>query len=148
MPTLNITYTVDIDFTPLDTWAKVDEVVADVTYDNDEAGFQVAAGQRTDRRAARSQSQGAKALAKKNADLLSAQNQAAVPGLTAQEKQDADEKVEALVSQRKTILRNNRVNNGPEAVLADIDAAPAAGERAFYVALLAALATHRATLTA
>ena len=148
MPTLTITYPVTLDFAPLDTRTKVDEVVAEITFDDDEADFQDAAQQRADRRATRSQSKGALALAKKDAELVIAQGLAAVPGLTGLAKQDADDKVEALVSQRKTILRNNRATGGTAAVLADVDAALTTGDRAFYTALLAALATHRATLTA
>ncbi len=148
MPTFPITYSVTIDFAPLDTWAKVDEVVTSVADDDADAGTEESIQARTDRRAARSQSKGAQALARKNTEILIAQGQAAVPGLTGQDKQDADDKVEALISQRKTILRTNRATSGTAVVLDDIDAALTTGDRSFYTQLLAALATHRATLTA
>ena len=43
-------------------------------------------------------------------------------------------------------MRVNRATGGIAAVLDDIDAALTTGDRTFYTTLLAALATHRATL--
>ena len=148
MPTFTITQEVTIDFIPLDTRAKVDDVVERVTFDDADADTEETLQERDDRHAARSQSRGALALAKKDQEILIAQGKAAVPGLMGQEKQDADDRVEALVSQRKTIVRVNRATGGVAAVLDDIEAALTTGDRTFYTALLAALATHRAGLTA
>ncbi|NVO29610.1 hypothetical protein [Hymenobacter lapidiphilus] len=74
-------------------------------------------------RATRSQTSGSSALAKKDGETLTAQGQAAVPGLTPQQQQDALDAVELLQVQRKRIMKNNRTSAGTDRFLGTVDAA-------------------------
>ncbi len=100
------------DYTQLTTWAECDAATTDVTFELKTFSYRDAGLDIADERATRSQVSGVAALAKKDSDILVAQGQAAVAGLTAQQQQDALDAVELLQAQRKKIIKDNRVSAG------------------------------------
>ncbi|MBT9392347.1 hypothetical protein KLP40_04155 [Hymenobacter sp. NST-14] len=136
------------DYALLTTRAECDAATADVTFElktfsHRDAGLDIA-----DERASRSQASGAAALAKKDAEILVAQGQAAVPGLTPEQQQDANDALELLQAQRKKIMKSNRTSAGTARFLSTVDAAQVQGQVEVLTAVLAGIAAHRATLPA
>lgn len=136
------------DYQLLTTWAQCDAATADVTFELKTFSVRDANLALSDDRAGRSQSAGAAALAKKDADILSAQNMLARPGITQQ--QDEADALELLVAQRKQLVKRNRTTVGTAPFLADVDAVQVQGQGQVDVltAVLTGIAAHRATLTA
>ena len=136
------------DYSFLTTWAECDAAKADVEFELKTFSYRDTGLDLAGERASRSQTSGAAALAKKDSDILAAQNQAAVAGLTPQQKQDADDEVELLQAQRKKIVKANRVSAGTDRFLATVDAAQVQGQVDVLTAALAGIAARRATLPA
>ncbi len=132
----------------LTTWAECDAATADVafelkTYSHRDTGLDIA-----DERATRSKASGEAALAKKDREILIAQGEAAVAGLTPQQKQDADDAVELLEAERKKIMKANRVSAGTARFLGSVDGGQVQAQVDFLTAVLAGIAAHRLTLSA
>ena len=134
------------DYSFLTTWAECDAAKADVEFELKTFSYRDTGLDLAGERASRSQTSGAAALAKKDSDILAAQNQAAVAGLTPQQKQDADDEVELLQAQRKKIVKANRVSAGTDRFLGTVDAAQVQGQVDVLTAVLAGIATRRAQL--
>ena len=135
------------DYSFLTNWAECDAAAADVafelkTYTHRDVGLEI-----TDERASRSQADGVAALAKKDHDILIAQGEAAVAGLTPQQKQDADDNVELLQAQRKKIMKANRVSVGTDRFLGTVDAAQVDAQVETLTKVLEGIAARRANLT-
>ena len=136
------------DYSLLTTWAECDAATADVTFELKTFSYRDAGLEITGERAGRSQASGAAALAKKDGEILGAQGQAAVPGLTPQQQQDANDAVELLQAQRKKIMKANRVSAGTARFLGTVDAAQVQGQVDVLTAALKGIADRRATLPA
>ena len=135
------------DYSFLTNWAQCDAAKADVEFELKTFSYRDTGLEITDERASRSQASGVAALAKKDGEILTAQGQAALPGLTAQQKQDADDAVELLQAQRKRIVKDNRVSAGTARFLGTVDAAQVQGQVDVLTAALAGITTRRAVLT-
>ena len=136
------------DYSLLTTWAECDAAKADVdfelkTFTHRDVGLEI-----TDERSTRSHVAGVAALAKKDSAIVIAQGEAAVVGLTPLQKQDALDAVELLQSQRKKIVKDNRVTAGTDRFLGTVDATQVQGQVDVLTAVLAGIATQRAKLTA
>lgn len=145
---LNIPLSLDIDFARLTTHAQCDAAKSEVafelkTYSVRDQNLELA-GNRADR----SQGAAAAALAKKDGEIVSVQNQLTATGLTADQQQDLRDELELLQAQRKQLVKRNRQNAGTEVFLAAVDAVQVDAQVAVLTAVLAAIDTHRATLTA
>ena len=135
------------DYSFLTTWAECDAAKADVEFELKTFNYRDTGLEITDERASRSKTAGAAALAKKDGEILTAQGMAAVAGLTPQQQQDANDKVELLQAQRKQIMKANRVSAGTARFLGTVDAAQVQGQVDVLTAALAGIATRRAQLT-
>ncbi|MDO7874422.1 hypothetical protein Q5H93_06730 [Hymenobacter sp. ASUV-10] len=136
------------DYSFLTTWAECDAASEDVTFElktfsHRDTGLDIA-----DERADRSLASGTAALAKKDSEILIAQGQAALPGLSAEAQQDAADKVELLQAQRKQIVKRNRVSKGTDRFLGTVDAFQVQKQVEALTQVLAGIATRRAQLTA
>ena len=136
------------DYSLLTTWAECDAATADVNFELKTYSYRDTGLDLADARADRSQASGAAALAKKDGEILTAQGQAALPGLTPQQQQDALDNVELLQAQRKKIMRGNRTSAGTDRFLKTVDAAQVQGQVDVLTAALAGIAAQRATLSA
>ena len=136
------------DYSFLTTWAECDAATVDVSFELKTFSYRDTGLDLAGERASRGQASGAAALAKKDGEILVAQGQAAVAGLTAQQQQDADDAVELLQAQRKRIVKANRVSAGTARFLATVDAAQVQGQVDILTAALAGIVARRATLTA
>ncbi|WP_143069747.1 MULTISPECIES: hypothetical protein [Hymenobacter] len=136
------------DYSLLTTWAECDAATADVNFELKTYSYRDTGLDLADERADRSQASGAAALAKKDGEILTAQGQAALPGLTPQQQQDALDNLELLQAQRKKIMRSNRSTAGTDRFLKTVDAAQVQGQVDVLTAALAGIAAHRATLGA
>lgn len=146
--TPSLIFTMNPDYSFLTTWAECDAAKDDVTFELKNFSYRDTGLEITDERASRSQASGVAALAKKDGEILIAQGQAAVAGLTPVQQQDAADNVELLQSQRKKIVKANRVGAGTARFLGTVDAAQVQGQVDVLTAVLAGIATHRAQLTA
>ncbi len=135
------------DYSFLTTWAECDAAKTDVEFELKTFNYRDTGLEISDERTSRSHASGVAALAKKDGEILTAQGQAAVAGLTAQQVQDANDKVELLQAQRKQIVKANRVSAGTARFLATVDAAQVQGQVDVLTAALAGIATRRAQLT-
>ncbi|UOQ52294.1 hypothetical protein [Hymenobacter cellulosivorans] len=136
------------DYSLLTTWAQCDAATADVTFElktftHADSGLDLA-----DDRAARSQASAAAALAKKDKEIAAAERDAAAPGLTPEEQEDADDALDLLRLQRKKIVKNNRANVGTERFLGSVDAGQVQTQVDYLNTVLAGIAAHRDTLSA
>ena len=136
------------DYSLLTTFAECDAATADVTFELKTFSYRDTGLDIADERASRSQTSGVAALAKKDGEILIAQGQAAVPGLTPQQQQDAADAVELLQAQRKRIMKNNRTSAGTDRFLDTVDGAQVQSQVDVLTTVLAGIATHRATLRA
>ena len=136
------------DYSLLTTWAECDAATADVTFELKGFSVRDASLDLSDERASRSQASGATALAKKDAEILVAQGQAAVPGLSPAQQQDAADALELLQAQRKQIVKRNRPAVGTARFLATVDATQVQAQVDTLTAVLAGIAAQRATLSA
>lgn len=136
------------DYSLLTTWAECDAATADVTFELKTFSYRDTGLDLAGERASRSQASGAAALAKKDSEILVAQGQAAVPGLTPQQQQDALDAVELLQAQRKKIMKNNRASVGTDRFLSTVDAVQVQGQVDVLTDALAGIATRRAQLSA
>ncbi|MGY3089823.1 hypothetical protein ACVWYF_002871 [Hymenobacter sp. UYAg731] len=136
------------DYSFLTSWAECDAAKDDVTFELKTFSYRDTGLEITDERASRSQTSGVAALAKKDGEILVAQGQAAVAGLTPLQQQDAEDAVELLQAQRKKIAKANRVSTGTDRFLATVDAAQVQGQVDVLTAALAGIATRRAQLSA
>ncbi|SDY58086.1 hypothetical protein [Hymenobacter psychrophilus] len=136
------------DYTLLTNWAECDAATADVNFELKTYSYRDTGLDLADERADRSQASGAAALAKKDGEILTAQGQAALPSLTPQQQQDALDVVELLQSERKKIMRGNRTSAGTARFLKTVDAAQVQAQVDVLTAVLAGIATQRATLPA
>ena len=136
------------DYLQLTTWAQCDAATADVTFELKTFNYRDTGLDLAGERASRSQAAGQATLAKKDAEIIIAQGQAAVPGLTPQQQLDAADALELLVAQRKKIMRDNRVSIGTDRFLGTVDAAQVQGQVDVLTTTLAGIATRRAALTA
>ena len=136
------------DYSFLTTWAECDAAKTDVEFELKTFSYRDTGLDLAGERAARSQTSGAAALAKKDGEILIAQGQAAVAGLTPQQQEDAEDAVELLQAQRKKIVKSNRVSAGTDRFLATVDAAQVQGQVDVLTAALAGIAARRATLSA
>lgn len=134
------------DYSFLTNWAECDAAKADVEFELKTFSYRDTGLDIADERASRSQVSGAAALVKKDSDILIAQGQAAVVGLTSQQQQDAADAVELLQAQRKKIMKDNRVSAGTDRFLGTVDAAQVQGQVDVLTAALAGIATRRAGL--
>lgn len=134
------------DYSLLTTWAECDAATADVTFELKTFSYRDSGLDLAGERATRSQANGAAALTKKDAEILIAQGQAAVPGLTPQQQQDALDEVELLQAQRKKIMKANRATAGTDRFLSTVDAAQVQSQVEVLTATLDGIAAHRATL--
>ena len=135
------------DYSFLTNWAQCDAAKADVEFELKTFSYRDTGLEITDERASRSQTSGVAALAKKDGEILVAQGQGAVAGLTPLQQQDAEDAVELLQAQRKKIVKANRVSAGTDRFLATVDAAQIQGQVDVLTAALAGIATRRAQLT-
>ncbi|MDQ2770924.1 MAG: hypothetical protein M3Y54_10545 [Bacteroidota bacterium] len=135
------------DYSLLTIWAECDAAKTDVEFELKTFSYRDTGLDLAGERATRSQASGAAALVKKDGDILTAQGQAALPGLTAQQKQDADDAVELLQAERKKIMKANRTTAGTARFLGTVDAAQVQGQVDVLTAALAGIATRRAQLT-
>ena len=135
------------DYSFLTNWAECDAATVDVTFELKTFSYRDTGLEITDERASRSQASGVAALAKKDGEILIAQGQAAVVGLSPLELQDANDKVELLQAQRKQIMKANRVSAGTARFLGTVDAAQIDGQVAVLTTVLAGIAAHRDTLS-
>ncbi|AMR26896.1 hypothetical protein A0257_07105 [Hymenobacter psoromatis] len=134
------------DYSLLTTKAECDAATADVTYELKTFSYRDTGLDLADDRATRSQASGAAALARKEADIVVAQGQATLPGLTALQQQDAADALELLQAQRKQLLKRNRTTTGTDRFLASVDAAQVQAQVDTLTAVLAAIVARRATL--
>ncbi len=135
------------DYSFLTTWAECDAAKADVEFELKTFSYRDTGLDLASERASRSQTSGAAALAKKDGEILIAQGQAAVVGLTTAQQQDANDEVELLQAQRKKIAKANRTSAGTDRFLSTVDAAQVQGQVDVLTAVLAGTATRRAQLT-
>lgn len=135
------------DYSLLTTWAECDAAKADVEFELETFSYRDNGLDLAGKRATRSQTAGAAALAKKDGEILVAQGQATVAGLTPEQLQDANDEVELLQAQRKKIMKANRTSAGTDRFLATVDAAQVQGQVDVLTAALAGIATRRAQLT-
>ena len=140
-------FTMNPDYSFLTNWAQCAAAKADVEFELKTFSYRDTGLEITDERASRSQTSGVAALAKKDGEILVAQGQAAVAGLTPLQQQDAEDAVELLQAQRKKIVKANRVSAGTDRFLATVDAAQIQGQVDVLTAALAGIATRRAQLT-
>ncbi|GAB3832716.1 hypothetical protein [Hymenobacter jeollabukensis] len=136
------------DYALLTTWADCDAALKDVNYELKTFSYRDNGLDLADDRATRSQEAGAAALARKDAEILRAQGEAGLAGLSAQEQLDADDKVELLQAQRKKIVRDNRASTGNARFQASLDAVQVQGQVDILTAARDGIIAHRATLTA
>jgi hypothetical protein len=136
------------DYSLLTTWAECDAAKADVEFELETFSYRDSGLDLADKRATRSQTAGAAAIAKKDKEILIAQGQTAVAGLTPEQKQDAEDEVELLQAQRKKLMRANRSSVGTDRFLATVDAAQVQGQVDVLTTTLAGIATRRSQLTA
>ena len=136
------------DYSLLTTWAECDAATADVTFELKTFNYRDTGLDIAGERATRSQASGAAALAKKDGEIVTAQAQAALPGLTPQQQQDADDEVELLQAQRKKIMKGNRTSAGTARFLGTVDGAQVQGQVDVLTAALAGITTRRAQLSA
>ena len=135
-------------YTFLANWAECDAATTDVTFELKGYSYRDTGLDLADERAGRSQTAGAAALAKKDGEIVVAQGQAAVAGLTPEQQQDATDAVELLRAQRKQIVKRNRTAVGTARFLADVDAVQVQAQVDALTAVLAGIVAHRATLSA
>ena len=136
------------DYSFLLTPADCDEAEKEVTFELEtftarDYNYGVA-----DKRAGRSQEAGTATLAKKDAEIAEAQYRAAAPGLAGQAKQDADDTVELLLSQRKKILRDNRADTGAGRFKISVDAVQAESQVALLTTIRDGIQNRRRELGA
>ena len=135
------------DYSFLTTRAECDAATADVEFELKTFSYRDTGLEITDERASRSQAAGAAALAKKDGEILTAQGEAALAGLTALQQQDAADKVELLQAQRKQIMKANRTSAGTARFLGTVDAAQVQGQVDVLTTVLAGITAHRPTLS-
>ncbi len=145
---LNIPITFELDFTPLTLRAQCDEAKDDLeflfkTYNVRDQNLDLA-----DERTSRSLTDVLAAIARKDSAIVKAQGDAGNMALSAQERQDASDDVELLQAERKQLLRRTRTTTGAPVFVANVSAAQVETQATVLAAILAALAAHRATLTA
>ncbi|MDB5270570.1 MAG: hypothetical protein JWP58_3610 [Hymenobacter sp.] len=136
------------DYSFLTTWAECDAAKADVEFELKTFSYRDTGLDLAGERATRSKTAGAAALAKKDVEILVAQGQAAVAGLSAQQQEDADDAVELLQAQRKKIAKSNRVSAGTDRFLATVDAAQVQGQVDVLTDALKGIADRRTDLLA
>jgi len=136
------------DYSFLTTWAECDAATVDVTFELKTYSYRDFGLDLADDRADRSQAAGAATLAKKDAEILRAQDEAARTGLTPQEQQDANDALELLLAQRKKIMKDNRTSAGTARFLGTVDAVQVQAQVDLLTAVLAGIAARRAELTA
>jgi hypothetical protein len=136
------------DYSFLTNWAECDAAKTDVEFELKTFSYRDTGLDLAGERASRSQTAGAAALAKKDGEILVAQGQAAVAGLTAQQQEDADDAVELLQAQRKKIVKSNRVSAGTARFLATVDAAQVQGQVDVLADALKGIDDRRAKLPA
>ncbi|MFD2787302.1 hypothetical protein [Hymenobacter rubripertinctus] len=136
------------DYALLTTRAECDAATADVTFELKTFSYRDTGLDIADERASRSQISGAAALAKKDGEILIAQGQAALAGLSAEQQQDANDALELLQAQRKKIMKGNRTSAGTDRFLSTVDAAQVQSQVDVLTAVLSGIAAHRATLPA
>ncbi|GAB2941702.1 hypothetical protein GCM10027048_02670 [Hymenobacter coalescens] len=136
------------DYSLLTTQAECDAALEDVNFELETYTVRDSTLGLAGKRATRSQQAGAETLARKDAEILRARGEAAIAGLSAQEQQDADDKVELLQAQRKKIMRDNRASAGTDRFLAVLDAVQVQGQVDILTAARDGITAHRATLTA
>jgi hypothetical protein len=135
------------DYSLLITWAECYAATADVEFELETFSYRDSGLDLAGKRATRSQTAGAAAIAKKDSEILIAQGQAAVAGLTPEQQQDAEDEVELLQAQRKKLMKANRSSAGTDRFLATVDAAQVQGQVDILTAALAGIATRRAQLS-
>ena len=134
------------DYSFLTTWAECDAAKTDVEFELKTFSYRDTGLDLAGERATRSQTAGAAAIAKKDSEILIAQGQAAVVGLTPEQQQDAEDEVELLQAQRKKLMKANRTSLGTDRFLGTVDAAQVQGQVDVLTAALAGIAARRATL--
>ncbi|WP_400190938.1 hypothetical protein [Hymenobacter sp. B81] len=134
------------DYSVLTNWADCDAATAHATFELETLQHRDQGYDLADKRADLSQEAGQAALAKKDAEIAAAQHHAAQPGLSTQQKEDAEDVVLLLQAQRKKIVRDNRDQTGSARFKLSVDAAQIAAQAALLQQVLAGIAAHRATL--
>lgn len=134
------------DYSLLTTESDCDEaekaVVLELkTFTHRDDGFELA-----DDRMSASQEARTAALAKKDKEIANAQNDAAQPGLSAQEQEDRDDIVTLLQSQRKKILRDGRASTGHARFKVSVDAVQAESQVALLTTIRDGIQNRRREL--
>ena len=144
--TVTIAFTLDFDL--LTTRAMCDEATGELAFETKTFTTRDANIELADERADRSQNSAAAALTRKDGEIQSVQSQLTATGLAPEMQQDLTDKLELLQAQRKQLVKRGRQTAGVGRFLAAVNAVQVDGQVEVLQAILAAIAAHRATLSA